>query len=392
MNHSKTKLTDGEIGGRLRKARESAGLTQAEAAKHLDCARTTLVAIEKGIRRVRIDELQKLATYYGTSANEILMLDAVQVDLVPRFRKSLATKNEGIQEAAAILSTLAKAELAFESLLGIDHRANLPSERPLLGGNAAAQAERDALELRERIGLGMQPIQDLTALLELEFGVRVYIRNLDSRIDGLFAYDKSVGACVLLNAKHPPTRRNQSASHELGHIVSSRHNPEVLLNGQRSHSPEEIYATAFGRAFLTPARAVAQRFNGLTAGTNRVSRRIVIQLSHAFGVSREALVLRLEELGLVKSGTWNWFVDNGRITDEQVRQVLGDAYRDDVEKVYAARPTTIRLAILASEVLRQGLLSQGQVARLLGVSRFELNELLGEMDDEDAADESPLPN
>lgn len=376
------KLTAVQVGERLRHAREAEGITQAQAAAHLNCARTTLVAIEKGERGVRIEELQKLAKLYNTSANQLLMIESVQVDLVPRFRKAHKAGDAGVQGAALLLSHLAKAETQLESLLGIEHRSNLPPERPLIGGSAAAQAERDALELRERIGLGLQPIQDVSALLELEFGVRVYTRNLDSRIDGLFAYEPSIGACVLLNAKHPPTRRNQTASHELGHIVSSRHKPEVLLNGQNSQSPEEIYATIFGRAFTMPARAITQRFYELTAGTNRVSRRIVIELAHAFGVSREALVRRIEELKLVKSGTWNWFVDNGGIKEEQVKQVLGDRLRDDEQKATAIRPTTIRLSILAGEVLSRGLLSEGQVARLLDINRFELNELLGDLDDE----------
>lgn len=392
MISPRKKLSDSQVGERLRRARENAHLTQAQAASCLGCARTTLVAIEKGQRRIRIDELQKLANFYGTSANDLLMIESVQVDLVPRFRKAHVAEDSGIQHAAALLSSLAKAELELESILGIEHHSDLPSERPLLGGNAAAQAERDAQELRQRIGLGLQPVQDMSSFLELEFGTRVYIRDLDSRIDGLFAYEPSVGACVLLNAKHPPARRNQSAAHELGHIVSSRHSPEVLLHGQKSQAPEEIYATVFGRAFLMPARVMAQRFSELTAGTSKLSRRIVIELAHACGVSREAVVRRLEELELVKAGTWTWFMDNGGITDVQARQVLGERFLEDIHKSQRAKPTTVRLSILATEVLRKGLLSEGQVARLLQVSRFELTELLGEMDDEDDADAVHLPH
>ena len=49
------------LGELLRDARENAKLTQAAAAQALNVARTTLVAIEQGQRRARLEELQKLA-------------------------------------------------------------------------------------------------------------------------------------------------------------------------------------------------------------------------------------------------------------------------------------------------------------------------------------------
>ena len=63
-----------------------------------------------------------------------------------------------------------------------------------------------------------------------------------------------------------------------------------------------------------------QKFAEVTAGSDRMTRRHVIVLAHFFGVSREAMVRRLEELSLVKPGTWDWFGANGGITDEQARQ------------------------------------------------------------------------
>ena len=67
------------------------------------------------------------------------------------------------------------------------------------------------------------------------------------------------------------------------------------------------------------------------------------------------MVRRLEELGLVKQGTWDWFQANGGITDEQARQVLGDLSAPDAYKAEADRPTTLRLNLLAAEAYRKGL-------------------------------------
>lgn len=386
MNRTAEVLTPAKIGERLRIAREAVGVTQAAAAAAINVARTTIVAIEQGQRRARIEELQKLAQLYGTSVNALYRREAVHVDLVPRFRKLLADGDEAVAVATQLLADLARAEIELENLLGIERARNYPPERPILPGDVSRQAENDALELRQRIGLGLGPIQDIVSLLELEFGVRVYIRGLDSRISGLFAYDEAIGACMLLNAKHPRERRTQSAAHETAHLVATRHQPEVLHAGEVARSTEERYADAFGRAFLMPARAVTERFRELTAGAARLTRRHVITLAHAFGASREAAVRRLEELGLAKPGTWDWFQANGGISDEQARQVLGDLIVPDTQRAGAGRPTTLRLYLLAAEVARRGLLSEGQLAQLLQLSRVELRELLDDADEEGTAD------
>ena len=370
-----------EVGERLRIARDAAGTSQATAAEKIGVARTTLVAIEKGERRVRMGELQKLAQLYGTSVNALLRREAIQVDLAPRFRK-LAGSSDVADGAAALLAELATAEVELENLLGFRRPQNYPPERPILRGDIRAQAEQDALELRQRLGLGVSPIPDIVTLLEMELGVRVYVRRFDGKISGLFAYDDALGPCILLNANHPRERRTQSAAHETGHFISTRRAAEILRSNETENSREERYANAFGRSFLTPARGVAQKFEEVTAGSDRLSRRHVIILAHFFGVSREAIVRRLEELGLIKPDTWDWFQANGGITDDQARQVLGDLSTPDAYKADADRPTTLRLNMLASEVHRKGLLSEGQLARLLKLDRVELREILGDIEAE----------
>jgi Zn-dependent peptidase ImmA (M78 family)/DNA-binding XRE family transcriptional regulator len=365
-----------EIGERLRLAREEANVTQADAGTAIGVARTTIVAMEQGQRRARITELQNLAKLYRTSVNALLRRESVHVDLTPRFRKLPGSQAEA-EAAAELLSDLAKAEVELENLLGIHRTHNYPPERPLLRGDVRVQAEHDAAELRQRLGLGNGPLSDIVTLLEMEMGIRVYVRRFDGRISGLFAYDDTLGACMLLNANHPRERRTNTAGHETGHFISTRRRPEILHLNEEENSREEKYANAFARAFLTPSRAVMQKFEEVIAGSDRLTRRHVIILAHFFGVSREAIVRRLEELGSVKPGTWDWFQDNGGITGEQARQVLGDLTTPDAGKLEADRPTTLRLNSLADEVYRRGLLSEGQLARLLRLDRVELRTILG---------------
>ncbi|HLX26881.1 MAG TPA: XRE family transcriptional regulator [Casimicrobiaceae bacterium] len=379
-----------ELGERLRIARENAGFTQKDAAEAISVARTTLVAIEQGQRRVRMDEIQQLAKLYKTSVNAILRREAVHVDLAPRFRKLIGRHDLAAVQATELLTDLARAEVELENLLGIKRTRNYPPERPILPGDVWAQAEQDAIELRQRLGLGFAPVHDIVTLLEMEMGVRVYVRRVDRSISGVFAYDDALGACILLNANHPRERRNQSGGHELGHLVSVRREPEVLHANEPETTREERYATAFARSFLTPAGGVRQKFQEVTAGSTHLTRRHVIVLAHYFDVSREALVRRLEELGLTKKGTWDWFAANGGITDEQVRQVLGDLRRPDQYKAEADRPTTLKLNLLAAEAYHRELLSEGQLARLLRLDRIELRDMLNDLgSQEEEADGAP---
>jgi Zn-dependent peptidase ImmA (M78 family) len=368
-------LSAEEIGERLRVAREVAKLKQADVADTLKIARTTVVAIESGQRRARMDEVRQLAKLYGTSINALLRREAVHANLAPQFRKLLEKSDASTEHAAKLMSELAEAEVELENLLGVKRARNYPPERPLLPGDVRAQAEHDANELRQWLGIGSSPISDIMYLLEFELGIRVYVRRFDGKISGLFAYDEALGACMLLNANHPRERRTHTAAHEIAHFISTRRRPEIL-DGHQGNSREERYAIAFAPAFLTPARAVKQRFTEVTAGATRLTRRHIIILANTFGVSREAMVHRLEELGLTKEGTWDWFQTYGGITEDQVQQVLGELSTRDAQKADADRPTTLRLTTLAEEAWRQGLLSEGQLSKMLHLDRVELRKLL----------------
>src|SRR5690349_5378293 len=61
-----------ELGKRLQQARKGRGLTQEAVAQLVDMARTTLVAIEKGERRVKAGELISLARVYGQQIGDFV--------------------------------------------------------------------------------------------------------------------------------------------------------------------------------------------------------------------------------------------------------------------------------------------------------------------------------
>ena len=376
-------LSAQEIGRRLRLARGNAGIRQENAAQFIGISRPTLVSIEKGMRRVRIQELQVLARHYGVSVNALLRREAVHTDLVPRFRRLRETNDEHTAEAIQLFNDLIRAAVELENVLGIELRRNYPPERGINEGDVLTLAENDAQELREWLGLGPGPIADIFSVIELGLGIRLYQRRLSSKskVAGLFTYDESLGACILLNANHPLPRRIQSAAHELGHFYGTRDTPEVLEEDERFLSRGERYANTFGRAFLTPAESFAESFRRLKEITGKTTRRLIILLSQQYSISRQACGLRLEELGLTKKGTWDWFEKNGGITEVHVREVLGEmANRPDPAKTDADRPISHRMCLMVHAAWKRDLMSEGQLAELLNVGRVELRNIVDQIE------------
>lgn len=382
-------INPNELGKRLKLARESAKVTQAEAAKCIDVARTTLVAIEKGERKARIEELQTLSHHYRVSVNSLLRRESIHVDLIPRFRRLSETSDPDIHEAANLLNNLVRAEVELENLLGIKHNKNYPQELQILPGNVIEQARKDAIRMRRFLGLGLGPITDIFGLLELEIGIRVFQRRLPPKISGLFVYDSTTGASILINANHRYERRVQTAAHEFAHFISTRHAPEVLEENEKFLSREEKYANAFGREFLTPSDTVKRMFEKITAGSSHLTRRHVILLANYFKISREALVRGLEELKLARKGTWDWFKENGGITHSDMIKVLGnDLDQSDPIKNEANKPLSLRLGLMALQAWKRELLTEGQLSDLLKLDRITLREYLYDLEyDESEANE-----
>jgi Zn-dependent peptidase ImmA (M78 family) len=220
------------------------------------------------------------------------------------------------------------------------------------------------------LGLGLSPIGDIVSLLELEVGIRIFVQPLNSAISGLFVFDETIGACILLNRKHPRERRALTAAHEYAHFLADRQQPDVfsgLAHGTQSR--EERFATAFAPSLMMPAAAIRRRFEDLRREAGRFSPRHLILLAHQFNVSEEALCRRLEDLNLVREGMWESLRGRG-FSGDLVREVLGDKAQPQ------ETPVSPRIWYLASEAYRRDLLSEGQIAKRLGMDLVDVRAML----------------
>lgn len=365
-------LPNVEIGDRLRKARQAAGMTQSQASHAIAVSRPTLVAIEQGSRRAKAEELQSLAECYGTGLNRLLSPSAVHLDLTTRFR-SLGRNPAETGPALSLLNKLASATVELERLLGIQP-PTVPLLEQRIGPSAInQQAEEAALAARYALGFGLAPIPNFVALLEEEIGFRVFVRKLPRAISGVFGYEPVAGACILLNERHRTGRLVMTAAHELGHYVSNRSFGDIVGKEEHGSSNEERFANVFSYAFLMPASTVRRRFQEIHDTCNAFTYRHLVSMARSFHVSTQAMCRRLERLDFLPSGTFDSLKERG-LTDKLVEDPAAGGPTHQ-----CLLPHGMRLNRLAAAALRKELLSEGQVSRMLDVDRVEVRRIVGDV-------------
>jgi Zn-dependent peptidase ImmA (M78 family)/DNA-binding XRE family transcriptional regulator len=378
-----------ELGRRLKAARTAAEVTQEVAAERIGAARTTIVAIERGDRRLSSEELLALCELYGVSVGQMLRAGAVQVDLAPQFRRAAqAEADPAAAEATRLLQESATRYVELERRLGRPLEPDYPPPRRIQRAQVPEQAEDAASELRARLGLGQSPIPDLLSLIESELRIRLFVLPLPARISGAYAYHDEIDACILVNANHARTRQAWTAAHELGHFMTDRRAAEVLRADAAFDDPSEQFANRFAAALLMPAPAVRSRFRELAEAQGRFSPRALVYLALAFHVSVEAAARRLEQLRLFKKGTFDALQSAGFKA-----ATVGSVVREDAAEPAARAPFLPRCTQIALEAYEQELISEGELAGMLRLGRIETRELLDDMHALfDAVDEAQSPD
>ena len=82
------------LGQRIAEARKARGKTQEEVADFLECSRPTYIAIEKGDRLAKSEEIVKLASFLGRKVHELVRPTEPVVDLQPHLR-AVRREDEG---------------------------------------------------------------------------------------------------------------------------------------------------------------------------------------------------------------------------------------------------------------------------------------------------------
>ena len=363
-----------ELGKELQQARTKRGLTQEDAATIIDVARTTIIAIEKGDRRIKAEELIKLAHAYGRQVSDFVRSRPKVEPFRLQFRGSnlhIPKDEANIAPFIDMLEELSRNYLELEQITGAPLVHKYPSEYEIAGLRTEQAAESVAIEERNRLGLGDGPIPILRDILEQDVGLRIFYLPLHpSKLSAISIYDDQLGGCIAINSLHSEERRHWSLAHVYGHFLVYRYKPIVLMEDNYQRLPEsERFADHFALNFLMPISGLMRRFNDILRTKKKITLADLCTLAHFYGVSVAALSRRLEDRKLLPHGTWDKLRAAGFKVREARQQFELGAIPVQDEKL----PT--RYQYLALDAFDQGLITEGQFARFLDVDRVEARQI-----------------
>jgi Zn-dependent peptidase ImmA (M78 family) len=158
------------------------------------------------------------------------------------------------------------------------------------------EAERAAEEVLDECWDGRLPIDPVR--IAATFGLKTFSADLDGRVSGMLVKRTGTDPEIRLNGEDSRNRKRFTAAHELGHYVRRSRQLEEYeyVDYRDEHSAsgtdeEERFANGFAANLLMPRDAV-QSLSG--EGTPD------FLLAKRFGVSREAMQNRLDNLGLLQ--------------------------------------------------------------------------------------------
>ncbi len=350
------------LGQRLQMARKSVDLTQQAVADQLGFARTTLVAIEKGDRFPKEEELFQLSQLYNKPINDLLRQQVPSEPLIVQFRAARrfeAKLDKEIDQKINEFQDLCSDYLYLEHLLG---NTLSPTQAPTYALDKVAPerlAEDAAVAERNRLGLGDAPVLNLRELLDAE-GLRIFQMKLPARVSGFFGYTEQLGPCIAINSDHPAERRQWSLAHEYAHFLTERHQVDISVYNNYQHVPEhERFADTFASAFLMPASSVNRRFHEMKRARKNILPADLCILAHYFFVSFEAMTRRLEKLQLIKPGMYEHIKAKGFKPQEALSLLNLEPHTLSQDKF------PLRYKYLATEALYKREISEDEYAQFL---------------------------
>ena len=364
------------VGQRLANARKQCGINQVYAAEIIGVSRPTFIAIEKGDRAAKADEITKLAKLYGVTVSAIMRSMEPCVDFHPHFRAAMEKIKPAdslqLKEAINEFNAFVENYLDLEQRMKLPMRTNYPD--PVILNhyvNVTEFAEDIANRERLRLGLGNQPLSNIRNLLESELGVRIFYSKLPRVIAGLYIFADVFGGCILINSVHPPEKQRASIAHEYAHLLVDRYTAGIDYLTVTGRKPaNEKFAESFAMNFLMPASSVRYRFNEVVNTTGDFSVGELVKLKHHYYVSMEAMALRLESLDLLKPGTWGQLKEKGLPLQEADAQ-LGFTVQASSEPQYPDR-----YKFLAVHAFASGELSEKELAKFLCCDIWDARQVI----------------
>lgn len=384
-----------ELANRLRKARESRGISQQAAAEFASLSRTAITQIEKCKRAVSTLELTKLAKLYHYSIS--YFLDETpnnEEDINVVLYRAAPNLNEVTQQQIYHYINLCKEGIILEKMLDFEPRANLPKYSlpiPKNKSEAVAQGTNIAEQERKRLDMGIGSIANITNLISTQ-GIWACSADLPDDVSGFFINNSKTGLIILVNANHVISRKRFSYAHEYAHALFDREENIRISSTSNNSEFIEIRANAFAAAFLMPAEGISEILRSLNKGkysrqhqvlfdvsaNNKMnvetryapySQNIIFQdvaiIAHHFSVSYQAAVYRLRSLNIISQQECDRLIEKYPDGKHYLfsLNMFSDLENKESKELWD-RELRSELSYLAIEAFRREEISRGRIIEL----------------------------
>jgi len=281
------------IADRIKLARRKSGLSLRSLSAAMD-GMVTAQAIGKYERGQDIPSsgvLIALAKALGVSLRYLLDTDGVELSGVEFRTKANTTARDRAHVETEVLEWIER-YLQIELILNLDSakwQCPVDNRRQL---SAVSAAEKLAEEVRLVWKLGLDPIPNMTELLE-EKGLKVLTVCLPKRVSGLTCLvgrgkGKPELPVIVVNDQFSLERRRLTLAHEVAH--------RLIDTDSLSDKDEEKAANLFAGAFLMPREHLLREVG---KHRNALGYQEVIDLKRLYRVSGVALLMRLRQLDVI---------------------------------------------------------------------------------------------
>ncbi len=358
-----------EIAERLRKVRESAGLTMVEAARRLGFpSYQTLSKIEAGEREIRASELARFSNTYFCSISHLLGEQPSQPAGSLLWRKTPKGKEK--KQVESRIFGLCQKYRSLEQLLGLSRMPGF--DFPLKVNTkddmrSQRQVDRLAEEARKILDLGKRPSCALAKVLEQEYGVKLFYLPLSDVGSAASMVHPNWGSVVVINSDESPWRRNYDLAHEMFHLITWTAIPPEDFTNKNIFEDVENKAERFASSLLLPEGEIKRELSERLEIEGKLSYSDLVDIAREFGVSTKALLYRLANLRFVA-----WEKANELANDEDLARLDKRARRGD----WGEKSIPERFYSLAVRCLRKGLISRGAFAELLDIDRVDIDDFI----------------
>ncbi len=394
------------LGEKLKRLREKSGLTQEEVEMAIGLPQKAFTHIENGARKISTLELAKMSELFRIPVSDFFSKEAQEEDLLVtlhRIAPGLESDSKVHDQVVKCIQIFREGVL-LKDLLGLSHKRTLRTyfcPLPSDVQEAKKQGEEVAREERKSLALGDSPIHDIAEVLALQ-GIWTAQNKLPHEMSGLFLHHPSLGTAIIVNASHVCTRRCFSYAHEYAHALFDANRTIAISNLDNAGDLIEIRANAFASAFLMPEQGIANLLRSMgkgeggrvdlaiydastesavvakyrqTATSQKISPQGIAWIAHYFGVSYQAAVYRLQNLGYFKAKERDQLLKEESKGRDYLR-VLFLQDHETIEQASQNRELKAQIAYLVIEAFQRNEISRGRLLDLSKLLQLPGKELL----------------